>query len=128
MVIGAGLAMGTMNIIKHHGGNRANFLDVGGSATAEMVAAAFRILLSDENVRAVLINIFGGIMRCDVVAQGVVDAARSVGLEIPVVVRLEGTNVELGRKILAESDLDITAVDTLKDAGEAAVAAVKGAA
>jgi succinyl-CoA synthetase beta subunit len=123
MVNGAGLAMGTMDIIQHHGGRPANFLDVGGGANQEMVTAAFKILLADPAVRAVLINIFGGIMRCDVVAEGVVAAARSVGVEVPVVVRLEGTNVERGREILRESGLDFLVADGMKDAAEKVVAA-----
>jgi succinyl-CoA synthetase beta subunit len=126
MVNGAGLAMSTMDIIKHHGGNPANFLDVGGGATAEMVAAALRILLSDKNVQAVLINIFGGIMRCDVVAEGVVEAAKAVGVDVPVVVRLEGTNVEKGREILQNSGLTFKVADGMKDAAEKVVAAAEG--
>jgi succinyl-CoA synthetase beta subunit len=126
MVNGAGLAMATMDIIKHHGGSPANFLDVGGGATAEMVANAFRILLADPNVRAVLINIFGGIMRCDVVAEGVVAAAREVGVKVPVVVRLEGTNVERGRQILEESGLSFRVADGMGDAAEKVVAAAEG--
>ena len=123
MVNGAGLAMGTMDIIKHHGGSPANFLDVGGGATKEMVTNAFRILLGDREVKAVLINIFGGIMRCDVVAEGVVSAAREVGVKVPVVVRLEGTNVEKGKEILKASGLDFLIADGMKDAAEKAVAA-----
>ena len=123
MVNGAGLAMATMDIIKHHGGSPANFLDVGGGATAEMVTEAFRILLGDENVRAVLINIFGGIMRCDVVAEGVVSAARAVSVEIPVVVRLEGTNVEAGRRLLTESGFAFEVADGMDDAARKVVAA-----
>ena len=126
MVNGAGLAMATMDIIKHHGGNPANFLDVGGGATAEMVTAAFRILLGDRNVQAVLINIFGGIMRCDVVAEGVVTAAKTVGIEVPVVVRLEGTNVERGREILETSGLTFQVAASMKDAAEKVVAAASG--
>ncbi len=126
MVNGAGLAMGTMDIIKHHGGSPANFLDVGGGATTEMVTNAFRILLADPHVRAVLINIFGGIMRCDVVAEGVVTAARQVGVEVPVVVRLEGTNVERGREILQSSGLRFLVADGMKDAAEKVVAAAAG--
>jgi len=126
MVNGAGLAMATMDIIKHHGGNPANFLDVGGGATAEMVANAFRILLGDENVKAVLINIFGGIMRCDVVAEGVVTAAKKVGVEVPVVVRLEGTNVERGREILLESGLEFKVADGMKHAAQLVVEAAEG--
>jgi succinyl-CoA synthetase beta subunit len=126
MVNGAGLAMATMDIIKHHGGNPANFLDVGGGATAEMVTNAFQILLRDENVKAVLINIFGGIMRCDVVAEGVVAAAKKVGIDVPVVVRLEGTNVERGRQILLESGLEFRVADGMKHAAELVVEAAEG--
>jgi succinyl-CoA synthetase beta subunit len=126
MVNGAGLAMATMDIIKHAGGSPANFLDVGGGATTEMVTKAFQILLGDPNVRAVLINIFGGIMRCDIVAQGVVDAAKVVGVEVPVVVRLEGTNVELGRKILVDSGLEFRVADGMADAATKVVAAAGG--
>ena len=123
MVNGAGLAMGTMDIIKHHGGRPANFLDVGGGATAEMVTNAFRILLADPHVKAVLINIFGGIMRCDIVAEGMVAAAKSVGVTVPIVVRLEGTNVERGREILKASGLDFLVADGMRDAAEKVVAA-----
>jgi succinyl-CoA synthetase beta subunit len=123
MVNGAGLAMATMDIIKLHGGNPANFLDVGGGATAEMVTQAFRILLADPHVRAVLINIFGGIMRCDVVAEGVVRAAREVGVAVPIVVRLEGTNVERGREILERSGLRFIVAETMEDAAQKVVAA-----
>jgi succinyl-CoA synthetase beta subunit len=123
MVNGAGLAMSTMDIIKLHGGNPANFLDVGGGATTEMVTNAFRILLGDSNVEAVLINIFGGIMRCDVVAEGVVAAARSVGVSVPVVVRLEGTNVEQGKRILLESGLTFEVADGMDEAARKVVAA-----
>jgi succinyl-CoA synthetase beta subunit len=126
MVNGAGLAMGTMDIIKHHGGNPANFLDVGGGASTEAVTAAFQILLKDPNVRAVLINIFGGIMRCDVVAEGVVTAAKKVGVDVPIVVRLEGTNVERGRDILRDSGLTFLVADGMKDAAEKVVAAAAG--
>ena len=125
MVNGAGLAMSTMDIIKLAGGEPANFLDVGGGATKERVSEAFKIILSDENVQAVLINIFGGILRCDVLAQGVVQAAQSIGLEVPVVVRMEGTNVEEGRRILADSGLDLINAVTLSDAAEK-VAAISG--
>ena len=128
MVNGAGLAMSTMDIIKLHGGDPANFLDVGGGATKERVTAAFKIILSDPNVQGILVNIFGGIMRCDVIAEGVVAAAREVGLSVPLVVRLEGTNVDLGKKILAESGLPITSADNLADAAEKVVSAVKEAA
>jgi len=123
MVNGAGLAMGTMDIIKIAGGSPANFLDVGGGASAEQVKNAFRILLSDKNVKAVLINIFGGIMRCDVVASGVVEAARAIGVKVPVVVRLEGTNVEQGQEILRNSGLNFIVADGMKDAAEKVVAA-----
>jgi succinyl-CoA synthetase beta subunit len=126
MVNGAGLAMATMDIIKLAGGSPANFLDVGGGATAEQVKNAFRILLSDRNVRAVLINIFGGIVRCDVVASGVVEAARAIGIQVPVVVRLEGTNVEQGQEILRTSGLNFIVADGMKDAAEKVVAAARG--
>jgi succinyl-CoA synthetase beta subunit len=128
MVNGAGLAMATMDIIKLHGGDPANFLDVGGGATKERVTAAFKIILSDPNVQGILVNIFGGIMRCDVIAEGVVAGAREVGLSVPLVVRLEGTNVDLGKKILAESGLPITSADDLADAAQKVVSAVKEAA
>ena len=128
MVNGAGLAMATMDIIKLYGGEPANFLDVGGGATKERVTAAFKIILSDPNVEGILVNIFGGIMRCDVIAEGVVAAAREVSLHVPLVVRLEGTNVELGKKILAESGLPIVSADNLADAAEKVVKAVKEAA
>lgn len=125
LVNGAGLAMATMDIIKHYGGSPANFLDVGGSATEEMVTNAFRILTKDEQVKAILVNIFGGIMRCDVIALGVVNAARTIDMQIPLVVRLEGTNVELGKKILADSGVAIISADSLDDAAQKAVAATK---
>jgi succinyl-CoA synthetase beta subunit len=128
MVNGAGLAMATMDIIKLYGSEPANFLDVGGGATKERVTAAFKIILSDPNVEGVLVNIFGGIMRCDVIAEGVVAAAREVELKVPLVVRLEGTNVELGKKILAESGLPIVSADNLADAAEKVVKAVREAA
>jgi succinyl-CoA synthetase beta subunit len=128
MVNGAGLAMATMDIIKLHGGSPANFLDVGGGATKERVTAAFKIILSDPNVEGILVNIFGGIMRCDIIAEGVVEAAKEVSLHVPLVVRLEGTNVELGKTILAESGLPITSADNLRDAAEKIVTAVKEAA
>jgi len=128
MVNGAGLAMATMDIIKLYGSEPANFLDVGGGATKERVTAAFKIILSDRNVQGILINIFGGIMRCDVIAEGVVAAAREVALTVPLVVRLEGTNVALGKKILAESGLPIVSADDLADAARKVVAAVKEAA
>jgi len=126
MVNGAGLAMGTMDIIKHHGGTPANFLDVGGGATKEMVTNAFRILLADPHVRAVLINIFGGIMRCDIVAEGVVAAAKEIGVKVPIVVRLEGTNVERGREILKTSGLSFLVADGMRDAAEKVVSAAAG--
>jgi succinyl-CoA synthetase beta subunit len=128
MVNGAGLAMATMDIIKLYGSEPANFLDVGGGATKERVTAAFKIILSDPNVEGVLVNIFGGIMRCDVIAEGVVAAAREVELKVPLVVRLEGTNVELGKKILAASGLPIVSADNLADAAEKVVKAVREAA
>ena len=127
MVNGAGLAMATMDIIKLEGGEPANFLDVGGSATTERVTEAFKIILSDSNVEGILVNIFGGIMRCDVIAEGVVEAARNLGLTKPLVVRLEGTNVEKGKQIMAESGLAIISADNLGDAAQKIVAAVKGA-
>ena len=127
MVNGAGLAMATMDIIKLEGGEPANFLDVGGSATTERVTEAFKIILSDSNVEGILVNIFGGIMRCDVIAEGVVEAARSLGLTKPLVVRLEGTNVKKGKQIMAESGLAIISADNLGDAAQKIVAAVKGA-
>ncbi len=125
MVNGAGLAMATMDIIKYAGGQPANFLDVGGGANAEQIKNAFRILLSDPSVKAVLINIFGGILRCDVLANGVVSAASELGIKIPVVVRMEGTNVELGQKILTESGFNFTVADGMKDAAEKVVALAK---
>jgi len=128
MVNGAGLAMATMDIIKLYGGAPANFLDVGGGATKERVSAAFKIILSDPNVEAILINIFGGIMRCDVIAEGVVEAAREMSLNVPLVVRLEGTNVAMGKDILAKSGLPIIAADNLADAAEKVVRAVREAA
>jgi succinyl-CoA synthetase beta subunit len=127
MVNGAGLAMATMDIIKLYGGSPANFLDVGGGATKERVTTAFKLILSDPNVEGILVNIFGGIMRCDVIAEGVVAAAREVSLNVPLVVRLEGTNVDLGKKIMAESGLPIIAADNLADAAEKVVKAVKEA-
>lgn len=126
MVNGAGLAMGTMDIIKEYGGNPANFLDVGGGASKETVTEAFKILLSDPKVRAILVNIFGGIMKCDVIATGVVEAARELQLSVPLIVRLQGTNVDLGKKILAESGLKIIPAGTMAEAAEAVVAAAKG--
>jgi succinyl-CoA synthetase beta subunit len=128
MVNGAGLAMATMDIIKLYGAKPANFLDVGGGATREKVTAAFKIITSDPQVEGILVNIFGGIMRCDIIAEGVLAAVREVGLEVPLVVRLEGTNVELGRKILNESRLNVIAASDLDDAARKVVAAVKEAA
>jgi len=125
MVNGAGLAMATMDLIKLHGGEPANFLDVGGGATAQRVAEAFKLILSDSKVRAILVNIFGGIVRCDLIAEGIIQAVREVGVELPVVVRLEGTNVEQGKAMLAESGLSIIAADGLTDAAEKVVAAVR---
>ncbi|GAX91437.1 ADP-forming succinate--CoA ligase subunit beta [Effusibacillus lacus] len=125
MVNGAGLAMATMDTIKYFGGMPANFLDVGGGATTEKVTAAFKIILSDPNVKGILVNIFGGIMKCDVIAEGVIAAAKEVGLDKPLVVRLEGTNVELGKRKLNESGLDIVAADSLADAAEKIVGLVK---
>ncbi|MEC5422708.1 ADP-forming succinate--CoA ligase subunit beta [Virgibacillus sp. C22-A2] len=125
MVNGAGLAMSTMDIIKHYGGDPANFLDVGGGATAEKVTEAFKIILSDSNVKGIFVNIFGGIMKCDVIAEGVVAATKQVGLEIPLVVRLEGTNVDLGKKILDESGLNITSAGSMADGAEKIVSMVK---
>ena len=127
MVNGAGLAMATMDIIKLYGSEPANFLDVGGGATRERVTAAFKLILADPHVEGILVNIFGGIMRCDVIAEGVVAAAREVSLHVPLVVRLEGTNVELGREILAQSGLDIISATNLADAAQKVVAAVKEA-
>ena len=126
MVNGAGLAMGTMDIVNLHGGKPANFLDVGGGATKERVAEAFKIILSDDNVKAVLVNIFGGIVRCDMIAEGIIGAVKEVGVSVPVVVRLEGTNAELGREVLANSGLDIIAGESLTDAAEKVVAAAEG--
>jgi succinyl-CoA synthetase beta subunit len=125
MVNGAGLAMATMDIIQLYGSSPANFLDVGGGATREKVTAAFKIILSDKNVEGILVNIFGGIMRCDIIANGILEAAKEVKLNIPLVVRLEGTNVELGKEILAKSGLDIISADDLSDAARKIVAAVK---
>jgi succinyl-CoA synthetase beta subunit len=127
MVNGAGLAMATMDIIKLRGGAAANFLDVGGGATKERVTTAFKLILSDPNVEGILVNIFGGIMRCDVIAEGVVAAAREVSLDVPLVVRLEGTNVEKGKEIMAESGLPIVSADDLGDAATKVVQAVKEA-
>ena len=124
LVNGAGLAMATMDILKAFGGEPANFLDVGGSATTERVTEAFRILLAD-NVKAIFVNIFGGIMKCDTIASGLVEASRALGMEIPLIVRLAGTNVELGKSILAESGLTILNADSMADGAQKAVAAVK---
>ena len=126
MVNGAGLAMGTMDIVKIHGGDPANFLDVGGGATKERVAEAFKIILSDENVSAVLVNIFGGIVRCDMIAEGIIGAVKEVGVKVPVVVRLEGNNAELGSQKLAQSGLDIIAATSLTDAAQQVVKAAGG--
>ena len=126
MVNGAGLAMATMDIIKLYGAEPANFLDVGGGATKEKVTEAFKIITSDPNVKGILVNIFGGIMRCDVIAEGVVAAVKEVGLKVPLVVRLEGTNVEEGKRIINESDVDVIAADDLRDGAEKIVKAVKG--
>lgn len=127
LVNGAGLAMATLDIIKLHGKEPANFLDVGGGANKEKVTAAFKIILRDPNVKAILINIFGGIMKCDIIAEGVIAAAKEVGLKVPLVVRLEGTNVDLGKKLLAQSGLNITPAGDLTEAAQKVVAAVKGA-
>lgn len=127
LVNGAGLAMGTMDIIQLHGGMPANFLDVGGGATKEAVEKAFSIILSDKNVKGILVNIFGGIMKCDIIAEGIIAAAKSLGVKVPLVVRLEGTNVDLGKKLLNESGLKITAANDLGDAASKIVALVKGA-
>jgi succinyl-CoA synthetase beta subunit len=124
MVNGAGLAMATMDIIKHFGGDPANFLDVGGGATQEKVAAAFRIITRDPKVKGIFVNIFGGIMKCDVIANGVVEAAKEIGLEIPLVVRLAGTNVELGKQILAESGLKVISADSMADGAQKIIDAV----
>ena len=127
MVNCAGLAMATMDIIKLYGSEPANFLDVGGSATKDRVTRAFKIILSDDNVKGILVNIFGGIMRCDIIAEGVVAAAKEVSLAVPLVVRLEGTNVDLGKQIMADSGLPIISADNLADAAEKVVNAVKEA-
>ena len=126
MVNGAGLAMATMDIIKLSGGEPANFLDVGGGATAERVAEAFKIIVSDSKVQAILVNIFGGIVRCDLIAEGIIQAVQEVGVDVPVVVRLEGTNVDAGKQLLADSDLAITSAENLADAAVKVVAAVGG--
>jgi succinyl-CoA synthetase beta subunit len=128
MVNGAGLAMATMDIIKLYGGEPANFLDVGGGANKERVVAAFKIILSDKNVEAILVNIFGGIVRCDVIAEAIVAAAQEVALHVPLVVRLEGTNVDMGKNILKESGLKIIAADNLADGAQKAVKAIEEAA
>jgi succinyl-CoA synthetase beta subunit len=125
MVNGAGLAMATMDIIKLYGAEPANFLDVGGGATKDKVAAAFKIITADESVKGILVNIFGGIMKCDVIAEGVIAAVKEVGLQVPLVVRLEGTNVELGKEIIGKSGLDVISADDLDDAAQKIVAAVK---
>ena len=124
MVNGAGLAMATMDLIKLHGGAPANFLDVGGGATAETVTKAFKIILADQNVKAILVNIFGGIMRCDIIAEGIISAVKDVGMQIPVIVRLEGTNVDLGKQMLQSSGLNIISADGLTDAAKQAVLSV----
>jgi succinyl-CoA synthetase beta subunit len=126
MVNGAGLAMATMDIIKLYGAEPANFLDVGGGASKEKVTAAFKIITADPAVQGILVNIFGGIMKCDVIAEGVIAAVKEVGLKVPLVVRLEGTNVELGKKIINESGLNVISADDLDDAAQKIVAAVKG--
>jgi succinyl-CoA synthetase beta subunit len=127
MVNGAGLAMSTMDIINYYGGSPANFLDVGGGATAEKVTAAFKIITSDPDVKAIFVNIFGGIMKCDTIAEGVIKAVKDTGLKVPLVVRLEGTNVELGKKMLAESKLNIVAADNMADGAQKVVKAAKEA-
>ena len=125
MVNGAGLAMATMDIIKLYGESPANFLDVGGGASKDKVTAAFKIITADKNVKGILINIFGGIMKCDVIAEGVIAAVKEIGLQVPLVVRLEGTNVELGKKIIRESGLNVISADDLDDAAQKVVAAVR---
>ena len=125
MVNGAGLAMATMDIIKLYGESPANFLDVGGGASKDKVAAAFKIITADDNVKGILVNIFGGIMRCDIIAEGVIAAVKEVGLKVPLVVRLEGTNVDLGKKILRDSGLDVIPADDLDDAAQKIVNAVR---
>ena len=124
LVNGAGLAMATMDIIKYHGAEPANFLDVGGGASVEQVTQAFKMILSDDNVKAILVNIFGGIMKCDTIAEGIITAAKEVGIEVPLVVRLEGTNVELGKKMLDDSDLNITTATTMKEAASTVVSLI----
>ncbi len=128
LVNGAGLAMATMDIIKFYGGNPANFLDVGGSATGDQVTEAFKILVRDDAVKAILINIFGGIMKCDVIAEGIIGAARALKLSVPLIVRLEGTNVDAGKKLIAESGLAVITANDLADAAQKAVAAAAAAA
>ena len=125
MVNGAGLAMATMDLIKLYGGEPANFLDVGGGATSETVAKAFKIILDDKNVQVVLVNIFGGIMRCDIIAEGIIAAIKEVGIKIPIVVRLEGTNVDIGKKFLQTSGLNIKAANTLTEAATIATSLIK---
>jgi succinyl-CoA synthetase beta subunit len=127
LVNGAGLAMSTMDIIKLHGGSPANFLDVGGGANKEKVTEAFKIILRDPNVKGIFVNIFGGIMKCDIIAEGVIAASKELGLKVPLVVRLEGTNVDLGKKILAASGLNITPANDLTDGAQKIVAAVVAA-
>jgi succinyl-CoA synthetase beta subunit len=126
LVNGAGLAMATMDIIKFYGGEPANFLDVGGGATEEQVTEAFKILIADKHVKAILVNIFGGIMKVDIIAQGIINAAKSIKLSVPLIVRLEGTNVEKGKQLLKESGVALIAADDLADAAQKAVAAAKG--
>ena len=126
MVNGAGLAMGTMDIVKLYGGSPANFLDVGGGATKERVSEAFKLILSDKNVSAVLVNIFGGIVRCDLIAEGVLGAVEDVGVDVPVVVRLEGNNAEIGKEVLEKSSLNIITANSLADAAEKVVEAAGG--
>src|SRR4029434_849899 len=126
LVNGAGLAMATMDIIKFYGGSPANFLDVGGDATEEEVTEAFKILIADKNVKAILVNIFGGIMKCDIIAQGIINAAKTVKLSVPLVVRLEGTSVEKGKQMLKQSGLELIAADDLGDAAQKVVRAAKG--
>jgi succinyl-CoA synthetase beta subunit len=126
MVNGAGLAMGTMDIVNIHGGRPANFLDVGGGATKERVIEAFKLILSDPNVKAVLVNIFGGIVRCDMIAEGIIGAVAEVGVKVPVVVRLEGTNAEAGKKLLDASSLNLVSATSLTDAAQKVVAAAEG--
>ena len=127
LVNGAGLAMATMDLVKHHGGTPANFLDVGGGASKEKVTAAFKIITADPNVKGILVNIFGGIMKCDIIANGVIAAVKTVGLTVPLVVRLEGTNVELGKQIIRDSGLNVIPADDLDDAAQKIVKAVRGA-